>query len=69
MPYLELEDVEDGDEGLCVNDGRIMSQPCDDGGLHVVSRTIHHLATKTNWYSHFSGFIWQLLRTLADNGL
>lgn len=48
MPYLELEDVEDGDEGLCVNDGRIMSQPCDDGGLHVVSRTIHHVATKTN---------------------
>lgn len=48
MPYLELEDIEDGDECLCVNDGRIVSQPCDDGGLHVVSRTIHHLATKTN---------------------
>ncbi|TNN69096.1 hypothetical protein EYF80_020679 [Liparis tanakae] len=42
---LELEDVQYWDKGFGMDDGSVVSQPGDDGGLHVVSRSIDHLSS------------------------
>lgn len=44
--YLEFEDVEDGHKRFCVDDGGVVGQASDDGGLHIVPRSINHLGIK-----------------------
>lgn len=42
--YLEFDHIENGDEGLSVDNGGVMWQSSEDGRLHVVARAVHYLA-------------------------